>query len=144
MVRQKFDVSLEHRALLQQIQEMADAEHRQGMSMAVPTRLQMYGVRVPQLRHLAHRWQKAHPDANRQEVWALVEALWQADSREEHMLACYLLEHHKRWIPHLTWADFERWRRGVDNWEVSDGLSQWVMVAGFWPSLHRDWNTCGR
>jgi 3-methyladenine DNA glycosylase AlkD len=43
------------------------------------------------------------------------------------MLFTYLLEHDKHLIPELARADFEHWRRGLDNWEATDGLG-WVMA----------------
>jgi len=97
--------------------------------MAVPTRLKIYGVRVPRLREIAHDWQRAHKKISHEDgdLMALVEALWDGGTREERLLAVYLLERYRRWIPDLTWAHFERWRQGLDNWEVSDGLGQWVL-----------------
>jgi len=59
-----------------------------------------------------------------------VEALWDGESREERMVALELLQHYPRWIPDLTWARFERWRRGLDNWELTDVLG--VGVLGPW------------
>jgi len=95
--------------------------------MVVPTQLTIYGVRVPQLRQIARDWQRTHKQITRTDHLALVEALWEGQSREERLLAVYLLERYHRWIPELNWADFDRWRRRVDNWEVGDGLAMWVL-----------------
>ncbi len=95
--------------------------------MAVPTGLKVYGVRVPRLRETVRDWKRAHKSVAREDVMVLVEALWNGESREEKLLAVYLLQGFKRWIPDLTWAHFQRWRQGLDNWEVTDGLSQWVL-----------------
>ena len=121
------DVETERQRLLDQVKQHADPRHQAGMSRAVPTRLKMYGVRVPHLREIARAWQRAHDDVAREDLMALVEALWDGESREERLLVVYLLERYKRWIPDLTWAHFDRWRRGLDNWEVTDGLAQWVL-----------------
>jgi len=121
------DVKTERIHLLDQIRQQAEPEHQAGMRMAVPTRLKMYGVRVPHLREIARAWQRVHKQVAREDVMALVEMLWDGGSREERMLVIYLLGRYKRWIPGLSWAHFERWRRGLDNWEVSDGLAQWVL-----------------
>ncbi len=43
------------------------------------------------------------------------------------MLTIYILSRYKRFIPDLTWSDFDRWRRKVDNWEIGDGLAMWVL-----------------
>jgi 3-methyladenine DNA glycosylase AlkD len=99
------------------------------MSMAVPTQTRIYGVKVPHLRKMAADWQRAHKQVARDELLALVEALWDGGSLEERSLAIYLLERYKRWIPDLTWQHFERWRCGLDNWVVTDGLAMWVMAV---------------
>ena len=124
------NVETERQELLDQIKQHIDPRYQAGMAMAVPTGLKMYGVRVPQLREMARLWQRAHKAVAREDLMALVEALWDGESREEKMLALYLLQHHKRWIPGLTWAHFERWRQGLDNWEVTDGLG--VRTLGPW------------
>jgi 3-methyladenine DNA glycosylase AlkD len=95
--------------------------------MAVPTGLKIYGVRVPDLREIARTWQRAHKDVARGDLMAVLDVLWEGQSREERLLVIYLLGRYKRWIPDLTWDYFERWRRDLDNWEVTDGLAQWVL-----------------
>ena len=71
----------------------------------------------------------AHKQVTFDDLVALVDSLWNGESREERMLFTYLLEHYKRLIPDLTRAHFERWRRGLGNWEMTDGLG-WVLA--FW------------
>lgn len=124
------NVEIERQELLAQIQEHVDPKYQEGMGMAVPTGLKVYGVRVPQLREIARGWQRAHRAVAREDLMALVERLWDGESREEKMLASYLLQGYKRWISDLTWAHFERWRQGLDNWEVTDGLG--VRTLGPW------------
>jgi len=124
------DVETERQQLLEQIRQHADPEHQVRMSMVVPTGLKVYGLRVPQLRDIARAWQRAHKQITCEGLMALVEALWDGRSREERLLVIYLLGHYKRCIPGLTWAHFERWRQDLDNWEVTDGLGQWVLA--FW------------
>jgi 3-methyladenine DNA glycosylase AlkD len=124
------DVEAERQHLLEQVARHVDPEHQAGMSMAVPTGLKMYGVKVPHLREIARAWQSAHRKIAHEELIALVEALWAGESREELVLALELLQRYKRWIPDLTWAHFERWRRRLDNWEVTDVLG--VRILGAW------------
>jgi len=93
----------------------------------VPTGLKVYGLRVPQLRGIVRDWGRDHQQIARDELVALVDSLWNGESREERMLFTYLLEHYKHLVPDLTRADFERWRRGLDNWEMTDGLG-WVLA----------------
>lgn len=121
------DIAAEHTQFLAQIESLADATHRQGMEMAVPTALKMHGLRVPEVREMAKTWSRDHKAADRADVLALFEALWAGQSREELMLASELLQRYKRWIPELEWTDFERWRRRLDNWEVTDNLGQRIL-----------------
>lgn len=124
------NLEIERQGFLDQIKGYVDSKYQAGTSMAVPTSLKVYGVRVPQLRQIARDWQRAHKGMTCEDLMALVEALWGGESREERMLALYLLQRYKRWIPDLTWAHFERWRRGLDNWEMTDGLG--VRTLGPW------------
>jgi 3-methyladenine DNA glycosylase AlkD len=121
------NVEAERQNLLDQIGQHVDPEYQEGMGMAVPTGLKVHGVRVPRLRETARNWKVTHKSVARQDLMALVEVLWNGESREEKLLAVYLLQGYRRWIPDLTWAHFDRWRGSLDNWEVTDGLSQWVL-----------------
>jgi 3-methyladenine DNA glycosylase AlkD len=124
------NVEVERRQLLAQIEVLADEAHSRGMKMAVPTPLKMYGVRVPQIRNLAKAWSREHKTVDRSELLALFEVLWAGESREELMLAVELLQRYKQRIPGLEWAQFDRWRRRLDNWEVTDSLAQ--RIFGLW------------
>jgi 3-methyladenine DNA glycosylase AlkD len=124
------DVKAERQHLLGQIEQYVDPEYQAGMSKAVPTGLKMYGVKVPRLREISRDWQRAHKKIAREDLVALVETLWDGESREERVLALELLQRYKRWLPDLAWAHFERWRRGLDNWEVTDVLG--VRILGPW------------
>jgi 3-methyladenine DNA glycosylase AlkD len=124
------DIAGEIESLLWQIKQNVDPDPRyhQGMRRAVPTEHTLYGVRVPRLRKIAQEWQRSHQKATPDELLALVDALWGRDSREERLMAIYLLTRFKRLIPALEWAHFDRWRQRIDNWEESDGLAQWVLA----------------
>ena len=122
------DARAERAHLLEQIEAQVDDDYREGLSGSVPTELKIYGVRVPHLRAIARDWKRMHKTITHEELIALLETLWAGASREERMLVIYLLGRYKRCIPDLTWAHFERWRRDLDNWEVSDGLAQWVLA----------------
>jgi len=117
----------EHQHLLAEITQFVDPKYQAAMAGTVaPTGGRVYGVRVPRLREIARDWWREHKDIAREDLLALVEALWAGGSREERQLVIFLLERFKRWIPALTWAHFDRWRRDLDNWETTDGMAQWV------------------
>lgn len=121
------DIQSERQHLLEQIRQRADPEYEETVRRTVPTGLKVYGLRVPQLRDIVHAWVRDHKQVVCDDLVALVEALWNGESREERMLVTYLLEHYKHCAPDLTKGHFERWHRGLDNWEVTDGLG-WVLA----------------
>jgi hypothetical protein len=102
------DVETEGQQLLEQIRQHADHEYQAMVRRTIPTGLKVYGLRVPQLRDITRAWGRAHQQMARDNLVALVDSLWNGESREERMLFTYLLEHYKDWIPDLTRAHFER------------------------------------
>lgn len=121
------NIQTEKQHLLKQIRQRADPEYQATVRRTIPTGLKVYGLRVPQLRDIVRAWGRAHQQVAHGDLLALVDSLWNGESREERMLFTYLLEHYKHLVPDLTKADFEHWRQSLDNWEVTDGLG-WVMA----------------
>lgn len=117
----------EARCLVDQIAALADEDHEEFMASNSPTGRKVYGVRMPQLRRITRDWHRAHGELERSDLVNLVEALWGGESREEQTVSVLLLEQHKHWIPDLTQAHFDRWRRGLESWEATDGLG-WVLA----------------
>ncbi len=121
------DVEAERRRLLDQIKQRADPEYRAGNMMVIRTRLKMYGVRVPHLREIARGWERDHRRMTDEDIMALVEALWAGESQEERAMALYILGRSQRCISRLTWDHFDCWRRGLDNWVLTDGLATGIL-----------------
>jgi 3-methyladenine DNA glycosylase AlkD len=121
------DIETERQRLLEQIRQQADPEYQATVRRTVPTGLKVYGLRVPQLRDIVRAWGRDHKQIACDDLVALVDFLWNGESREERMLFTYLLEYYKHLVPDLTRAHFEGWRRGLDNWEMTDGLG-WVLA----------------
>ncbi len=130
------DVEAERQHLLNQIKENAEPGFQELMSKVIPTGLKVYGVRTPVTREMARSWQRAHRDVDRDELFALVSAMWDGESREERIVALELLQHHPKLIPDLTREHFDRWRRDLDNWELTDVLG--VAVLGPWVVADQD------
>lgn len=124
------DVEAERQRLLDQIMERADPEYQAGNSGVLATGLKVYGVRVPHLRQIARDWQQAHKNISGEDLMALVEVLWEGESLEERALAMELLMRYPRRIPSLDWGHFDRWRRKVDNWGLTDQLG--TRILGPW------------
>lgn len=124
------DVQAEKHHLLDQIEEYSDPEYAQVISRTIPSGLEVYGLRVFELRQIVRAWRRGHKDVDCADLMALAEALWHGQSREERMLALELLRHYPQHIPQLAWSSFERWRRELDNWELTDVLG--VGVLGPW------------
>jgi len=124
------DAQAEKQHLLDQIEEYADPEYAQVISRTIPSKLEVYGLRVFDLRQIVRAWRRTHKDVVAEDLLALAEALWDGQSREERMLALELLRHYPQYIPGLAWSSFERCRRDLDNWELTDVLG--VGVVGPW------------
>lgn len=124
------DPRTERQYLLDQIKRKAEPGWQKVTSRVVPTGLKSYGLRVPVLREIARAWQRADQKVTREDLFAVVKAMWDGESREERMVALELLQHYPYSIPDLTWAHFERWRRDLDNWELTDLLG--VRILGPW------------
>ena len=114
--------------LLGQIEGHVDPAREGVADRTAPTGLKVYGVKVPDLRKIAKAWYCAHKDIARDDLFALVEALWESGSREERQVAFYLLERFERWVPDLPKAHFEHWRRDLDSWVEADGLG-WTLAV---------------
>ena len=124
------DLEAERQHLLDQTKEYADPAYEKVIRRSIPSGLNVYGLRVFELRKIVRTWRRAHEEVGLEDLLALVEALWAAASREERMIALELLQQYPRWIRDLTWAHFDRWRRDLDNWELTDILG--VGVLGLW------------
>jgi 3-methyladenine DNA glycosylase AlkD len=128
-MKKAFSAQSEAGALLDQLKQHVDPAYRQGLVMSAPTELLVYGVRVPDLRKITRAWRRAHRDIAQENLEAVLEALWNGQSREERKLVIYLLLDYERRIPDLPQSLFERWRRDIDSWEMADGVG-WIL--GLW------------
>jgi 3-methyladenine DNA glycosylase AlkD len=121
------DVATEMDLLLQQIRQQAEPDYREGSAKVMRTQLVVHGVRMPNLRRIARDWKKEHKEIDRGELMLLVEALWQAESQEQRVLALELLRAYPGQVESLLWDHFERWRGLVDNWGLTDGLGSCIL-----------------
>ncbi len=90
--------------------------------------LEFYGVPVPVLRQTAKQFQRAHANLPRDELLALVRALWDDPHHELRMLGIALLE---RYRDRLTAADMtftETLLRRSNTWAQADWLA--TKIAG--------------
>lgn len=90
--------------------------------------LDHYGVSMGDLRSLARGVGSAHPDLDRGELLALVEALWSEPVHERRMLAAVLLERHQTLLEAADADLLERLLRQSRTWALVDGLA--ASVAG--------------
>ena len=119
----------EARFLLDQIKQHPDPQYQTSINTTAPTKLKVYGVRVPDLRKITRAWYREHKQISREDLLALVEILWNNASHEERQLVTYLFEYYKKIMPTLTRSNFEYWRQGLDNWVITDNLG-WLL--GLW------------
>jgi 3-methyladenine DNA glycosylase AlkD len=124
------NTSAERRKLVLALRKSAEAEYKAGAAAVMKTELHLHGVRVPVMRQIARDFKRAHPEASWEEVLDVVEGLWDGASQEERTLAILLLGYYGRKVPELEWDRFDRWRRKLGNWGLTDGLG--VIVLGPW------------
>jgi 3-methyladenine DNA glycosylase AlkD len=124
------DVAGEKQALLEQVRARADADYLNGKRHVLPGETEVIGARVPDLRMIAEDWQRSHAEIDSETLLALVGALWEGQTREECLLALFLLERYQRVIPLIGWERFDRWRKDLNNWELTDYLAQ--KIFGEW------------
>ncbi|HUS69489.1 MAG TPA: DNA alkylation repair protein [Anaerolineae bacterium] len=124
------DLRTERQSLLEQIEARADPHYQGVIQRSIPSPLQVYGLCVWQIRQIVRAWRREHRDVAMDHLLALVEAFWAGESREERLIALELPQHYPLVIPQLTWEHFDRWRRNLDNWELTDVLG--VGVLGPW------------
>lgn len=120
------DMAHEHEELLKNLVAESDPKYQAGSQMVMKTRLRVYGVRTPNLRAITRSWSESHGSSGWSEVLGYVERLWISESQEERAVAILLLERYKRRIPQLEWDHFDRWRKLLDNWGLTDGLGTLV------------------
>jgi 3-methyladenine DNA glycosylase AlkD len=125
----------EARSLLDQIKQHPDPQYQTSINTTAPTKLKVYGVRVPDLRKVTRAWYREHKQISREDLLALVEILWNNASHEERQLVTYLFEQYKKIMPTLTRSNFEYWRQGLDNWVITDNLG-WLL--GLWVLVDPD------
>jgi 3-methyladenine DNA glycosylase AlkD len=94
------------------------------------------GLRVWQIREIVRAWRREHREAAMDDLLPLVEALWGGESREERLVALELPQHYPDVLSQLTWRHFDRWRRDLGNWELTDVLA--VGVLGPWVAFSPD------
>mgnify|MGYP001811847868 CR=1 FL=1 len=123
----------EHERLRVAIIAAADPEYRRGSLMVAPTEQRVHGARTPHLRQLAKSWHRANRQAAPDEVLALVESLWDGESRDERVLGLMILWLHPEIVAGLERARFDRWRADIDNWGTCDIvagiLGTWAMSS---------------
>ncbi len=116
----------QHKALLKAARAESDAAYRKGAPRILKTPRRVLGTRVPKLRAIASRWARDHREAPSIERRKLALSLWTGPSREEQLLALWVLD---TLGPSTEWRDFALLRGGLDSWEPTDQLAH--LVADF-------------
>ncbi len=98
-----------------------DPAYLEGMRMAVPGVMRLYGGRVPELRAMAKQISKAfRPGPS--EAQELARLCWQAGSREHRLIALFLLGGVKGMAPERRWEIGVTFLPEVADWETCDQL----------------------
>ena len=94
----------------------------------VPTRGEVIGVRVPEIRKLATRFRRAKPELTLETGARLLDRAAEDRSREEILFAVFVLATYRRELSRALWERVDRWIEALDNWETCDQLA--TNVAG--------------
>ena len=93
---------------------LASEEAQEATRKFVPTSVNVYGLRMPQLNDLASKYSRYG--------WDLSEALWDRGSFEERMLAVKILAKCPVRQPEKAFALMEKFRPEVNDWAICDTL----------------------
>lgn len=96
-----------HDALLEQLRDLADPAGVAGQARFGITGANRLGIRVTELRRIAHAHRRDH---------ALAQDLWRTGVHEARILAT-LVDDPKK----VTVRQMERWVRDFDSWDIVDG-----------------------
>lgn len=123
-----FDVDEAVASTLAELSAVATPERAQREQAYLKSELAFLGASVPQVRRVATRLRDAHRDVTREQLHALIGALWGRGVHELRLLAVELLRLEVgRLTPHDA-ALVERLVREARTWALVDGLA--VRVAG--------------
>ncbi len=120
MALQTMDVDAEASWIRARLEQSVDPSYEPGMRRTVPSALQAYAVRVPEIRRIAAAWRRANRDAPAEDVIALADVLWNSGWREEMIVGLVLVHRSKAASQLLDWPTVERWSQGLENWEHVD------------------------
>jgi 3-methyladenine DNA glycosylase AlkD len=133
------EVFREREHLLSAIQAAADPRYAGVIKRSIPSDLTVHGLRISDVRRIVRDWGRDHQDVSPLSLVHLIEALWTGESREERLVALELVQQQAQAMPELNWEFLDRWRRDLDNWELTDVLGLYVL--GPWVALdlqHRE------
>jgi len=104
--------------IVAQLKSLGNPKDAEGMARYGVTGLEIYGVRIPQLRKLARQLKRNH---------ALALALWQIPARETRILACMIADPRQ-----VDEELLEAWVQDFNNWEVCDQCCMNVFEKTRW------------
>jgi 3-methyladenine DNA glycosylase AlkD len=96
------------------LKQKATEEGKAAFQKFVPTSQKVYGVRLPEINHLANQYKK--------EGIELAIALWEAGSFEERLLAAKLLGKGAKTQPQKTLQCIQQFSSDITDWAVCDTL----------------------
>lgn len=92
----------------------------------------MYGVKTGDLKKIAKKWLKENKDEDPKIKAETIKKLYLAESFDEKILASFICDKQPDIIKEFLQKDFDLFIKEVDNWAVSDCLSdilaQWVLI----------------
>lgn len=128
------------REIRSRLEGQIDSAYAAKISELVPTKMQILGVRVPNIRADVRRFVAEHSEMDAGVACDLFDACCERPCREELLFAQGILERFRRRLDSSVWSRMDRWIDAIDNWEVCDQLSKNVAAELIVrePKLSRD------
>ncbi len=114
-------------SLLYSLILVGNHEYLEDMSYLSPANIKFYGVRLPVLRATMKTWLD-QSELNFDERRRIVQMLWESGSREERLIALWMVSEENDLLTAVTWNEILVWSGSPDNWEVADVLAMRILA----------------
>ena len=114
-------------SLLYSLALVGNHEYLDDMSSIFAESIRFYGVKHPVLRATMQKWLD-QSELNFEERRKIVQTLWDGGSREERLIALWMVSEEEDLLKAVTWNEILIWSGSPDNWEVADVLAMRILA----------------
>ncbi len=116
-----------HSSLLFSLILVGNHEYLEDMSSLSTPNIKYYGVRLSVLRATMKTWLN-QSELNFDERRRVVQLLWEGGSREERLIALWMVSEENDLLTAVTWNEILVWSESPDNWQVADVLAMKILA----------------